>query len=77
MRYYFHIRDGAGRILDREGTDLSGMAAARLEAAASARDFAIDDLRCGGPISARSIEISDEHGTILETMAVSAVLTDS
>jgi hypothetical protein len=53
------------------------MAAARLEAAASARDFAIDDLRCGGPISARSIEISDEHGTILETMAVSAVLTDS
>jgi hypothetical protein len=74
MRYYFNIRDMIGMIPDEEGSDLSGMAAAHLEAVASARDFAMDDLRCGQPVQARSIEITNEDGIILETVAVGDIV---
>jgi hypothetical protein len=70
MRYFFNVRDAVGMIPDEEGSDLSGIMAARLEAVDSARDFAMDDLRCGNPVQARSIEITDQDGAILETVLV-------
>lgn len=75
MRYFFNIRDKWGFIPDEEGSELSGIVAARCEATASARDFAVDDLRWGNPINARCIEITDEQGKILETLAVRDVVT--
>jgi hypothetical protein len=53
----------------------AAIVAARCEATASARDFAVDDLRWGNPINARCIEITDEQGKILETLAVRDVVT--
>ena len=70
MRYYFHIRDQDQLIPDEEGSELSGMAAARFEARASAMDFAMDDLRSGRTIDDRQIEITNKAGTILESIAV-------
>jgi hypothetical protein len=73
MRYFFNIRDSQGLVPDDEGTELSTMALARVEAHASARDFAIDDLRGGRPIRSRSIEITDANGAILESISVPEV----
>ena len=69
MRYFFHIRDLDGRIRDEEGSELPDMAAARREARATARDFASEDLKCGGPIIDRSIEIT-AGGAVIETVMV-------
>ena len=74
MRYFFNIRDSIGLILDEEGSEFSGIAAARQEAVASARDFAMDDLRSGRVVHARNIEITDEGGAVLESLAVRDVL---
>jgi hypothetical protein len=68
--YHFNIRDSAGLIFDEEGSELHDMVAARQEAHASARDFAMDDLRSGRGIDARRIEITDDGGTVLETIAI-------
>jgi hypothetical protein len=74
MRYFFNIRDAAGLIPDEEGGEFRNLNAARGEAAASARDFAMDDLRCGNLINPRSIEITDERGTLLETIMIRDIL---
>jgi hypothetical protein len=74
MRYFFNIRDSLGLILDEEGSELYGITAARQEAADSARDFAMDDLRCGNAVHARDIEITNEDGTVLESLAVRDIL---
>jgi hypothetical protein len=74
MRYFFNIRDSLGLIRDEEGSELCGIMAARREAADSARDFAMDDLRCGNAVQARNIEITDEQGAILESLAVRDIL---
>lgn len=70
MRYFFHVRDKQGLIKDEEGTELPTLAAARFEARLSARDFAMEDLRRGGPILVREIEIEDEKGNVLGTLPV-------
>ncbi len=70
MRYFFHVRDRQGLIRDEEGTELRDLAAARLEAFLSARDFAMEDLRRGGPVLLRQIEIADRSGKVLSTMPV-------
>jgi hypothetical protein len=74
MRYFFHVRDDAGLIPDGEGGEFSSLKAAWNEAAASAREFAVDDLRCGAPVRPLSIEITDEHGRILKTITIRDVL---
>jgi hypothetical protein len=74
MRYFFNIRDSLGLILDEEGSELGGLMAARQEAADSAREFAVDDLRSGKTVHARNIEITDERGAILESLAVRDIL---
>jgi hypothetical protein len=70
VRFYFHIRDQDRVIPDEEGSELSGITAARHEARASAMDFAMDDLRSGRTIDDREIEIVNEAGTILESVTV-------
>jgi len=39
MRYFLHIEDGLGRIMDEEGSDLPDLGAAREEALAAARQL--------------------------------------
>jgi hypothetical protein len=74
MRYYFHVRDLCGVVRDEEGTELRDLAAAQLEAFLSARDFAIEDLKLGGPVLTRQIEITDSNGNLLGTMPVTDIV---
>ena len=74
MLYFFNIRDHGKLIPDEEGSKLSGIVAPRVEAWASARDFAIDDLRSGRMIDERLIEITNPAGTVLESVAVRDIL---
>ena len=64
MRYYFHIKDGETLIRDQEGAEFPDLAAARLEAIKSAREA----LLRGEVLNGRAIAISDERGTILDTV---------
>jgi hypothetical protein len=74
MRYFFHVRDRQGLIRDHEGSELADLAAARIEARLSACDFAMEDLKRGGPVMVREIEIEDEKGRVLDTMPVRGVV---
>ena len=74
MRYFFNVRDRQGLILDEEGTELRDLAAAQLEAFLSAQDFALEDIKCGGPVLLRQIEIADSDGRILGTMPVADIV---
>jgi hypothetical protein len=69
MRYFFHIRDCSGLISDDEGSELPDMAAARHEARATARDLAMEDLKCGQVVAERSIEIASGD-QLIETVTV-------
>jgi hypothetical protein len=74
MRYFFHIRDRRGMIRDLEGSELPDLAAAWGEAWMSARDFAMEDIRHGGPVMIRQIVIEDERGHVLGTMPVTDIV---
>ena len=73
MLYFFHIRDLLGRVSDQEGSELPDMEAARREARASARDLAIEDLKCGYAVADRCIEIT-EGCAVIETFMVRDVV---
>ena len=73
-RYYFHIRDEDGVSPDSEGCDLPDLAAARIEARASARDLMFDCLRANKPPDGRKIEIAGENGAVIETIALRDLL---
>jgi hypothetical protein len=70
MLFFFHVRDCQGVIRDEEGSELRDLAAARLEAFLSAQDFAIEDIKRGGPVMLRQIEITDGDDNVLGTMPV-------
>ena len=74
MRYFFHVRDRRGVIRDTEGSELPDLAAAWSEAWMSARDFAMEDIRRGGPVMTRRIVIEDEQGHLLGAMPVSDIV---
>jgi hypothetical protein len=71
--YFFHIRDGARLILDPQGSDLPGLHAARDEARASVREFAIEALQHRLPVDRLHVEIVDEDGTTLDIVRFSDV----
>ena len=75
-RYFFNVRDSLGLIRHEEGSELGGITAARQEAVDSARNFAMDDLRCGNAIQARNIEITDEESAVLGRAAISRSAID-
>ena len=72
MRYFLHIRDVDGLVSDEEGSDLPDIMAARNEARATARDLAMEDLKRGGAVLDRRIEIAADD-EVIETMTVRSV----
>jgi hypothetical protein len=74
MRCHFNIRDTVGLIPDDEGSEFADLNAARVEARASARDLAVDDLRCGEPVRPWRIEIADDAGMVLDCVQVTVTL---
>ncbi len=75
MRFYFHLRDGDVVELDREGTDLADLAAARREATAAAREQMSEKLRDGVLRLTPQFEIADEAGQFVDTIKFADAVT--
>jgi hypothetical protein len=72
--YYFHVRAPFGVVQDYEGAHFSGFEAARAEALVCVSELAAERLRSSNIGSLHAVEIADETGTILETLAVETIL---
>ena len=68
-RYYFHIRDGRNLVADEEGIECRSLLAVQTEAQASARDMANAALRSFNPTVPAIIEVEDDEGNALGSMA--------
>ena len=73
-RFYFHVRRDGELLLDDEGTDLPDLAAAKREARATARDFAVDAIRSRNRVNDDIIEVMDENGEQLFGLPVREVV---
>jgi hypothetical protein len=69
-RYFFHIRNpGEGLVLDDEGAEFEDLQAAQHEARETVRDLVVESIRCSRTIQGLGVEIVDEAGKVLETVA--------
>jgi hypothetical protein len=68
-RYYFNIIAGNGIREDLEGSDLPSLDSARIEAIGDARALMSDAILLGQDISSRRLEICNETGDVLLTVA--------
>jgi hypothetical protein len=68
-RYYFQLVPAAGTVHDHEGTELSSFEDARREAIEDARALMSAAMLEGRDISARSIEVCNEDGEVLLSVA--------
>ena len=73
-RYHFHIRDGQTLVRDEEGMECRDLIAAHDEALSSARDIAVVLLKSRSVLPAATIEIEDEDGNLVETVASNPLL---
>jgi hypothetical protein len=73
LRYYFHIRDRAGLILDEEGAVFPGDDGALLEARRSAEDFASNRPSSRTKTHPQSVEVWDERGNLLFVVPIGTV----
>jgi hypothetical protein len=73
-RYFFHLREGTGRLIDEEGTELAFEAvdAAALQAV---RALIAADVREGRIDLNGSVEVEDENGTIVHTRTFASAVT--
>jgi hypothetical protein len=68
-RYYFHVRDYFGSVVDEEGQELADLTVARREALRSARAIMAEDVRQGFLDLKGTVEVADLHGRILLTLS--------
>ena len=74
-RYFFHVRGADGIVsFDREGQELPDLTAARAEAVSSNREMLGERLLHGGKPGPRQIDVADESGAVLATIAAADVL---
>lgn len=72
-RYFFHLRDRTGEILDPEGVDLSVEAAAGV-ALASARDCMAADVLKGRLDLHYRIDVNDENEKLVHSLSFADAL---
>ena len=70
MRYHFHVCEAGEIILDEEGSECATLEAARIEACASLRDLAIEDIRNGAAAHAWRVDISTCEGRVLDSISL-------
>ena len=68
--FYLSVRDGDDIAPDLEGSEFSNLEAALLEATESAREVLVDTFRQHRPVGAKTIEITDENGTVVGMVAI-------
>jgi len=75
-RYFFHLRDASGTLLDIEGSEHPDLGAATAQAVHHARGLIVDDVRQHGqvPLGDR-IEITNAGADLLATIAFADAVT--
>ena len=68
-RYYFNIRQGADLAQDPEGMELASLELAREEAVGAVRELLSEKLIRGEVVDGQTMEICDEQGRVLQTIA--------
>jgi hypothetical protein len=69
-RYHFHLTDGKERLDNPKSLELPGNAAAREEALLLARELKQGNLMPGRNWAGWFVEITDEHGQRVDSVAV-------
>jgi hypothetical protein len=67
-RYFFNVVYDANIVADRDGSELSDLAAAQAQARSILREFVIEALRHSQPVDRYWVEIRDGSGTELGTV---------
>jgi uncharacterized protein DUF6894 len=70
-RYFFHLRDRAQRLQDEEGRELPNVETARKVAVMNARAIICDEVLQGTVSLGETIEVEDEAGRALLSVAFS------
>ena len=73
MRYFFNVEGDGSIFNDEEGTVLSGLDVAMLQAAIIAAELAQDDDEYKGYV----VRVADEHGSEIGTVPVVPAVEDS
>jgi hypothetical protein len=74
-RYYFHLRNFAGSLIeDEEGSDLRSLAAAKQQALRAMQELVGDALKQGEEAPCEAIIVADERGSHLAAVPVLAAL---
>lgn len=73
-RYFFNVRDDAGKVHDKEGIDLPDIRAARAEAETAAREMIAEMVLRGVPIDHGIFEVCDEERNVLFKLPFREVL---
>ena len=77
MRYYFHLREEDGYVIDDEGLELADLNAARAAATEGARSVIAAEAMAGRLPLRTIIEVDDEQGQrVLDLPFKDAVLLD-
>jgi hypothetical protein len=72
--FFFHMNIDGHRVVDEEGSLYADLEAAKGEGLASAEDLFRDKLRRKRPVRNARIEITDEAGEVLATVALDKFL---
>ena len=73
-RFYFHIRDGDLLEIDPDGQEFATLEYAVLDARKAAREMLAEKLLANEHVNGQRFEITDETGTIVETVTFRSVL---
>jgi hypothetical protein len=76
-RYHFNVRQGSNVIFDEEGEELPDLKAAQFEARMSARELIMEALKSDKELDGRVIEITDDAGTVIETVKLKDIISSS
>jgi hypothetical protein len=73
-RYFLHLRDHTGVIVDPEGKEFVDLGAARDEAIDAGREIMAELVRTGRVLDGQVIEICDQSGLVLATVRLKDVV---
>lgn len=73
-RFFFHIRDGDVHEIDPQGLEFASLEHAVFDARKAAREILAEKLLANEHIDGQRFEITDENGTLVETVPFRSVL---
>ena len=67
-RYFFHIRSADGLLEDPEGSELTDLAAAHVEARATVRDLLAELILAERVLDGQCVELTDDTGRMIASL---------